>query len=542
MLVVSALNVASSALDWLNAGANLLTLLLGLAVVIGFVISRLTIVWIVRHFYLRRLSPALDTPRRYLGPSLAERISKRVRGERWAPVDEYRLLASAKRSAHPWIPWNRELPLDRLGNAYEKTAGDVRRSFVLRAGSGAAFIEQEARFAQSIGDCLKLDADFQLASALGHCPSRSLEQLMKEEFGARMLLWPPSGLSSYYNDVRCTMTGEHFGVPSDSFSALSAAGPPTKGRWPGCDIAPRLDKRVQSIAQARVAGRGKDFDGELLRLRRWRAENSESSGATRLHLLADTTNFASVLATNGGLHIETVDDCRHEIDAMLLDRLLDTPQDDDEHLVQGERSYAANHIVVHLSILTADRLLLFARRSMESEFYPGALNSAVNGVIEVSGRHGLAHGDFDEFGFVDVVIGALREQKEELGDLGLCRDDVVVRALGCNRTPQEVTPYVLLEARTSLTISEIAERQFTTASRHEGAFEVGEEFVGLPVSCGSAEGIVGWLRERRTDLTPGAFVGAILVAGYHLSAEEIVDAWASARPLDPASAVCVPLM
>ncbi len=525
----------ASITDWLQNGANGLTLLLGLAAIVAFILSRVALAQIIRRYYVRELSKPLARDRATVKKGLTRGVEARINGDAWPIASEYHGLTVAEGRREWWVPWSCGEQLSELATAYERAGARLRRSLTLRLGAGTDFAAGEARLADVVGSRLLADSDFKPSPSLGQSPSEPLANLLRG-FGAHILLWPPYGLDSYYADVRCTQTGEHFGAPDLPFHLLAPGS--AKGRWSGVrsELADRLDDRVRDIARQRLEAMSPDFNGRVLRLRRWRAESSESSLAARLHLLADSTNFASVLATSGGLHLVEDEAWRRTVEALCLDRHLNG-QD-----ASGEESFAANHLVVHLGIVTADRQLALTRRGTQSEFYPGTLNSAVNGVVEIAPRAGLLRGDYDDDGFVDVLATALREADEELGDrLGLRRENLVIRALGLNHTKSEVTPYVLLEARTELTLEAIARRQFATASRHEGAFEVGSELVGLPLAPTTARNAVGWLRERRDDLTLGGLVSGVFALGYQLDGDTIAEAWKSAPPLQDEQLTRVPV-
>jgi 8-oxo-dGTP pyrophosphatase MutT (NUDIX family) len=282
----------------------------------------------------------------------------------------------------------------------------------------------------------------------------------------------------------------------------------------------------------------------VLRVRGWSAERSRTSSSWRLALLADPTTFLAALTTSEGLEAyarvdplsapdvvgrelarrdEAIPDLaalRRRVRAGCLDREADL----------------ANVLGVHVTVLTADRRILIVRRRRGAWLAGERLNTAANGALELGGRIGLSGGDFDADGLVDVVGAGLREAREELGELQLDRDNVTVRALGLTTVPDpavpgeaaQVSPWVILEARTPRTFAEIPQAQFVTASRFEGAHEVGGEFYGVSLRAGRLAETVRWLRDRYRsgELTPGGAVTSLLALLHVARPDDLARFWA----------------
>jgi hypothetical protein len=370
---------------------------------------------------------------------------------------------------------------------------------------------------------LRRDADFTPAGA---APAPGpLAALLAAE--GTTLLVPPPGPDSY-DDVRATLTRRHFGAPTAPFHVLAEK---PDGEDLGSDWAPAppavaalLDRRVTALAREN-ARRGNDFNGPMARLAGWRVEQSGTSPHRRLHLLVERTNFLSSKATSAGLALPGALP-RELLEAGSLRR----------HLHAPDRSWTANALAVHLVVITSDRRLVLAQRSLTVQLGAGQLNTAVNGVTELHQPTSPRRGDHDEDGFVDLVATALREADEELGThLGLARADVVVRALALNDRPDQVVPYVIMEARAKPTFVELAKGHFAHVCRHEGAIEVGEHLLGVPLDDPAvALDVTRWLHHLWNadpqQITASGLATTLLTFARLAGEEQVVNAW-NAPPL-----------
>lgn len=127
---------------------------------------------------------------------------------------------------------------------------------------------------------------------------------------------------------------------------------------------------------------------------------------------------------------------------------------------------------------------------------------------------------------------AIREAHEEVGvHLALGRQAIAPRALALDVGPDQVTPYAVLEARVPLTFDQVAAGHFAAVSRHEGAFEIGGEMLGIPFAREVLPGVVAWLRLNSHRFTRSGLSTTLITLGHVMSPEELLAAWA--KPQEP---------
>lgn len=495
----------------LRIASEAAALLLASATIAAFVasrslVTRLTLVFMYA-LSLRRALRGTSFPRpswRDTLCSYAEAVRQRVELKPWLPGSEFFLLQCLLRS---------ETLLDAkpaLASAYARSGARMQRSFILRLGAHE-LREAERSLAMRVERTLSSDAGYSPLPPVVFESTDPLVRLLRE-LGVLLLIPPPAGPKNVYDSIRCTLSRRHFGAPSASFAELADG---CAGHWNRPELVTELDLRVQLLARERARD-GIDFNGDLARLCGWWVERSTVSPHQRIHLLLERTSFATLIATNEGLHLDRPGISIHELRELCLDRFLNDP----------EESCAANALAVHLVILSADGYLVCARRSPAAEWAPGLYNTAVNGQVELAPRPGLPRGDYDVDGLVDVVAAGLREAKEELGShIQIDHRSVVARALALNIDERQVAPFVILEARSPLTFDEIASGHFACASRSEGVFESGGELLGLSLDHEMVRAEVRWLSAMSHRFTRSGLATSLLTLAHIVAPEEIAALW-----------------
>lgn len=511
------------------------TILVGAAAVAAFVTTRLAVLSLVVALAyskeLRKAVPRRPRGRRVRRMSLARRLKRATRqrmvGAPWTVKDEYDFLSALLHPAAAPIPWQ-DAPLTALSNAYRRVVPRLHRSLVMRLRS-TDMILRETQLARETEGALRRDADFTRTGDEDWArPAGPLAALLKRH-GTHLMVGPPDGnRSGSFDEIRATLRDRDFGVPTEPFHVLARRGPTLNSDWGPAPprVAQALDDRALALAQSRSA-LGADYNGAMARLVAWRVEHSGSSSRRRLHLLVERTNFISLVATNGGLHLRD--------DPALSHRAVRTGSLR-HHLDDAEGSWTANALAVHLAVISSDRRLVLVQRSANVEWAPGQLNTAVNGVTELSQSSSVRVGDHDDHGFVDFLSTALREADEELGEhLGLTRSALVVRALALNDRPDQITPYVIMEARAPRSFDQIAAGHFAHVCRHEGAFEVGEQLVGLALDPEAVRLTVPWLRHLWSEglISASGLATTLLTFGHILAEPELVEAWERTASTEP---------
>jgi hypothetical protein len=476
--------------DFIQTIAFVAQSVVAIGALIAFGASRVQVLvhW-VAHAYASEITIVLrHVRRRAIARRLVPRIRDRVIGADSglvrAELDEISALDPTVGDTTP-IPWDSRRLLE-LADAYDRVSRRLQRSVLLRLRSNDLIVRESA-LAVAVAQALRRDADYHRSVAPEEqavdASARALRELL-DSINTRLLVEPPSTASGSFASVRATLIDREFGVPARPFGDI-ARGSHEPSDWapasPG--LAAALDAHARALA-ARSAAEGGEYNGVLARVVGWRREQSRSSAHQRLHLLVERTNFLSLIATNGRL--ESVPDALRAqvIEASLRNHL------DDPH-----RSATANALAVHLVIVSSDRKLVLTQRSESVKWAPGQLNTAVNGVVELAHHRSTRPGDTDANGFPDLAHAALREADEELGThLCLEREVLVVRCLALDDRPDQITPYVVFEARSPATFDEIATGHFARVSRHEGAFEVGEHLLGIPIEPDAIRATVPWLR------------------------------------------------
>ena len=518
--------VSIAAGNLLEVSSDIATVALALAALAAFLSTQLVFLkLLLAHLYATEIASATASGREmHLQERFKESVAARLAGATWTVAHEYQAVSQGLAFDVEPIPWRTTSLLD-LARGYESAAARIRRSLPIRLRS-PQLISSEAGLAGDVQRALLTDADFVISE---YSTNSALAEWL-DGYGTRLLVAPP-GRRESYDTVRCTLQDGDFGVPTLSFAALAEKDWEHKSCWGSAPntVSAALDERVREIARRRMATPSIDFNGRMARLRGWRVERSQTSRAHRIHLLVEGTNFASVLATTGGFHEPPWD--RLDPDTIRAASLACQPPAD---------SWTANALSVHLAVITADRYLLLVQRSPHLEWAPGLLNTAVNGVAELSAPGSVRDGDEDAFGFVDLSRTALREADEEVGPhLQLDRNALVVRALALDNRPDQITPYVIFETRTRATFAETTKGHFAAACRHEGAFEIGEHMVGLPLVPEHAGATVAWLKGQWDSgkLSASGLATTMLSWAHLIPEEELIEMWHETSPAsepDPA--------
>lgn len=298
-----------------------------------------------------------------------------------------------------------------------------------------------------------------------------------DTLGVDLLIPPPQDRKASFDEIRCVTTGEHFGAPQLSFAELAEGRP---GNWGlSSTAAQRLDERVRLIARDR-ASQGSDFNGQLIRVREWSVERSTVAMRRRIHVVVDSTNFATLLATNEGLHLDPTPDPSSPIEPQPLGDIRNTCLD---RVDQPSRSTCANLDMPPVP---------FARSTRNLEGIWTWIERAP-----------------------------------------------VIRALALLRHEMWVAPFLVLETRCHLKFADIVAGHFVHASRAEGVFETGEHVLGIRIDSEEhAAAAVSWISAHRNEFTAGALTSTLLTLGSVLDPERVELAWGTPSAASTSAIEC----
>lgn len=451
-----------------------------------------------------------------LGRACRRRLtSERAQREIWDVAGEVLWLSAVVEGAVPGsvaaLSWARPERAEPLADALRRYARRLEISVWASLGSSELATE-EARRAGLVAARLEDDAEFAavLPTAAAPAPLVDLGPLGIDVLAGPAWCTPdPSCRTAQrrtFDEVRVTSRSSAHGA-FGPFGALA-------DRWTGVSGAERaaLHARAQVRTADLAAAHPDTYNGELPRLLDWRVEAAVAGPTRRLHLHTERTTFATWLVTNAA------------------------PEDHRPTALDGRGLLpaGANHLPVTIGLVSADGYVVLPQRASDVAVYPDSFGSAANGNVELRSRHGAA-ADLGPDGTVDVVGAALRECREELGSgIDLERDDLRVAVLARYSDARETrSPVLVLTARSEQPFVEIV-RGTRLAHPVEGAFELGREVLGVPMTGASPGEVVPWLRDRHADgaLTTPALLSTLVLLEETAGASAVRDALA--RPADGA--------
>jgi 8-oxo-dGTP pyrophosphatase MutT (NUDIX family) len=312
---------------------------------------------------------------------------------------------------------------------------------------------------------------------------------------------------AFFDEVRVSTQDTQFGAfgPFDELVQ----------RWEleSSTVSDALAQRATARAADLASAHPDSYNGVFPRLLAWRVEASSTGPVRRLHLSVERTTFLTWLVTNG--------------DPGLPDELKDLLS-----VAGPEPAIGANHVPVTVAVTSADGYVVLPQRASDLAIYPDCFVSAANGNVEVQARHGMP-ADLDDDGFVDFLGAALRECQEELGArIDIERGDLRVAALiRYSDLKEHMAPVLVLHATSGLTLDQIVDGM-KHAHPIEGAFEIGNQVLGVPVAVENCDAVIPWLVEHCQDgrLTVPGFTSTLIAIAAAAGPTAVARGLANHRP------------
>ena len=399
--------------------------------------------------------------------------------EDWSVSGEILWLTRAAQSgaADDQFTWKQPELAVGVARELRAYARRLELSTWVRIGSSTLADEQIER-ATKVATVLEEDADFRsAASGLRPEAGRAEPSVDLRRFGIDVLAGPrwatdraerSTSQRPFFDQLRVSLQDTDFGA----FGPLDDL----RHSWRRVDRRTRdvLERRATDRADVLIQSHPDSYNGVFPRLLDWRVEASSTGPVRRLHLHVERTTFLTWWATNGDQHLP--DSLRP-----LLAPAAPGP------------AVGANHVPVTVAVTSEDGYVVLPQRAPDLAIYPNTFVSAANGNIEIEPRHGMP-ADLDGDGFVDFLGAALRECREELGArIDIEREDLRVAALIRYSDTSEVeAPVLVLHANSGLSLEQIVDGM-KYAHPIEGAFEIGDVVLGVPVSPEHCDVVIPWL-------------------------------------------------